>query len=395
MTTKASSRVRVGYVGVVKWSRRLSALAANALLLRWALSGVAPFEEVVRWLGTSLAPEFALPPERILFAAVIVWYTFLSQLKLRWAVWLPVYLLVFPAAWFLRTVLAFASIPLVSYAKSLSEDDTANVTQPSPRRRRALPLKRLWLVLFFLWLLAVRGLNSDWAAWIPPILAIPIWQFFLKLAYKSAITPRTFVNSIVRLCSALLDRQMNELRKEPAKPENRRASEWVRRAVHGILSRYSEERVLSVIQRESIGLFSATLLAALAASSVFWGLVGQAILRTNPQALDSYVFFNSRGFWEAVLWAWGCMTTTINFPGQAAVMWVKWLHAAILATGLFQLTFLIACFAIMTGSESQRNAQDVRDTLGAARAKLEEARSLEQVAIDVVPKEASPGSSAD
>jgi hypothetical protein len=149
---------------------------------------------------------------------------------------------------------------------------------------------------------------------------------------------------------------------------------------------------VSVVQKESLALFAASLLIALVASSWFWGLVGLGLMHSGDDLLSSYNFFNSGSMFEAILWAWGCMTTTIDFPGSTAPTWLKAIHASILATGLFQLTFLLACFSIMMNTEGTRAATDARNILQQARDKLEQTRALEAVVITVVdvPAESPP-----
>src|SRR5262245_55156381 len=96
----------------------------------------------------------------------------------------------------------------------------------------------------------------------------------------------------------------------------------------------------TIVERESILMFCSALDVALVASAWFWGLIGLALLRTDPRALDSYAFFSGAGLTETFLWAWGCMTTSIGFAAASAPTWLKAIHGAIVATGVFQLTFL-------------------------------------------------------
>jgi len=224
---------------------------------------------------------------------------------------------------------------------------------------------------------------------------LPIWFFFLRFAYQSSITPRTFANVLVAASSGLLDTQIktfNEAREKKTKPTV--PATFAYNVANAVLTRYSDERVVSVIQRESLALFAASLLVALIAASWFWGLVGLALMHSKDGLLASYGFFSSGSMFEAILWAWGCMTTTIDFPGSAAPTWLKAIHALILATGLFQLTFLLACFSIMTSAEGSRAAADARRILPAAREKLEQTKALEALVITVidVPAGASPTS---
>jgi hypothetical protein len=107
-----------------------------------------------------------------------------------------------------------------------------------------------------------------------------------------------------------------------------------------------------------------------------------AIIRTNPHVLDTYDFFNSGSLTEAIVWAWGCMTTAISFPGHIAPTWLKLIHASILATGVFQLTFLLVCFSIMINAETTRTVTQATTMIRGAREKLEHTRALETSIIE-------------
>ena len=180
---------------------------------------------------------------------------------------------------------------------------------------------------------------------------------------------------------------LNEAKEKKTKPTVSTAFAY--NVVNAIMRRYSDERVVTVVQKESLALFSASLLLALAASSGFWALVGTGI-RHSSHALDSYAFFSSGSLLETLIWAWGCMTTAIGFPGAEAPTWLKAVHASILATGLFQLTFLLACFSIMTSSEGSRAAAEARRALQVAQEKLDQTKALEAIVVTVIDVTHSP-----
>ena len=46
-----------------------------------------------------------MPPDRATLVALTTLYVFLTQLKFRWAFWLPVYAFAYPAYWVSRSVL--------------------------------------------------------------------------------------------------------------------------------------------------------------------------------------------------------------------------------------------------------------------------------------------------
>ncbi len=308
------------------------------------------------------------------------WYAFLTQLKIRWALWLPFYFVIYPVWWMSKIGLklfgfalkivgrtaAFAATPLIKQLETIGQtpisSDDAALSAPS-RKAKSLPKKRVWLLLFFLWLVAFRGLDIWWAAWIAPALALPVWFFFLRTAYQFAITPKTFVTYIATTCGKVLDNQIKMFTDAQTKKSKVAPATLVYNIINGALRRYSEDRMHTVVQREAMALFSIALALALIASSWFWGLIGVAIIHTNRQSLDAYAFFNSGSLTEAVMWAWGCMTTAISFPGRLAPTWLKLVHGCILATGVFQLTFLLVCFSIMINAETTRTVAEATKLL--------------------------------
>src|SRR5262249_20669785 len=147
-----------------------------------------------------------------------------TQLTIRWALWLPGYFAVY-APWLItkcvvkllvllfkivgKTV-AFAAAPLFKQLESIGEtpvNAASEVSSPA-KTLMPLPMRRIWLLLFFLWLVVFRGLDLWWAAWIAPALAVPVWMFFLKTAYQFAVTPKTFVTFVASTCSKALDGQL-------------------------------------------------------------------------------------------------------------------------------------------------------------------------------------------
>src|SRR5207253_655997 len=79
--------------------------------------------------------------------------------------------------------------------------------------------------------------------------------------------------------------------------------------------------------------------------------------------------FAGQGYLEYVVWAVGCMTTSVPLPGREAVLGIKFLHCGILATGIFQITYLLGCFSIMVSTEGERAAQKAADLLKLAEQK--------------------------
>lgn len=222
-------------------------------------------------------------------------------------------------------------------------------------------------------------MNAGWATWIPPFLAIPVWLWCLRTSYRTATSPTTLAEGLLAANLTALEnviRSLNEAKE--GKPKGAASDS---RFAHGfarfLLSRYKPETILPVIQREAILVFSMALLATFTASAVMWGLVGRALLHTEPAALQAYSFFSSRSLLECVLWSVGCMTTSISFPGSAAPVWLKALHGSILATGVFQLTYLLACFSIMANAEGQRTVGRATELVQRTFARFEESQTLE------------------
>lgn len=385
-TNTSTSQPKV-YLLVVKWCRRLTAVGAWFLVVQWMRGSPPPLVQIEQYAEPVLRILAPMPVHRTAMAAVIFWYAFLSQLKIRWAFWLPVYVLVSPPWWVLYRVTAvvfwllgktFASLvaPLFQSAQTAVENPAGQksaTTQPA----KQWPKKKLWVLLFFVWLVAFRGLDIWWAAWLAPALAVPVWLFFVRTAYRCAVTPKTAVTAIARWCGAYLDTQIKSLNEAREKNAKIQSAAIVYNFIAGVLHRYGEDGIQSVVQREAMTIFSVALSVALLASSAFWGLVGVAIAQTQHEALDAYGFFSTGSFLESVLWAWGCMTTAIAFPGHLAPTWLKFVHGCVLATGVFQLTFLLVCFSIMINAETTRAVAEATAMIRTAREKLTYTRALE------------------
>jgi hypothetical protein len=355
---------------VIKWCRRLSAAAVWILLIRWFRGAPAPASQVERLLYPVLDRLAPFPSDRAAVAIMTLWYAFLTQLKIRWALWLPFYFVLYPIWWGLWTgatifwkTIALAAGPVVKQLESLNEIGIeGKKTQPA-KARGAFPRKRVWLIALFVWLLVFRGLNTPWAAWLAPALAIPVCIFFLRMAYRFAIAPKSFATYIASTCTSLLENQSKTLRNAQEKKTKVQQATYVYGIVNAILSRYSETQLHTVVQREAMSIFALSLGAALLSSGWLWGLVAVALLRTDSHVLDAYAFFSNGNLTEGISWAWGCMTTAISFPGSQAAPWLKVLHGVILATGIFQLTFLLLCFSIMTNAETARVVRETADLL--------------------------------
>jgi len=360
------------YQHFVLWSRRGSAILINVWIVGCAVTHDWWLRiPVVKTL--SAVAHGAIPPWNLGLALAVLWYAFLSQLKIRWVLALPVYLIFFPAF----KLFCVAAKPGVRALRALFDPS------PNSEPQAQIPTKRIWLILFFTWIVAFRGLDIAWASWILPVLAVPIWLYVLKVAYKASVAPITFVKLLLEICGGLLDSYMKSLREAKTGAKRDAWSAYLYRLVQSVMRRYSTERVMAVIHREAIGVFSVALLAAFSASACFWALVARALMRTSMSFASSYHFFTTGSWFEAVPWAFGCMTTTVAMPMAGAPVWVKALHVLVLLTGIFQLTYLLACFSIMASAESNRIAGEADKLMQQTEAKLRESHELEVVTLQV------------
>ena len=71
------------------------------------------------------------------------------------------------------------------------------------------------------------------------------------------------------------------------------------------------------------------------------------------------------------------MTTSISFPGSTASVAIKTLHACILVTGLFQITYLLACFSIMASAKGERTASRAAEAVAQLSEKFAQTMLLE------------------
>lgn len=366
------------YERLVKWLRRLTALATNAYVISWIVTGASPTRDILGWLSTNVSQAIGISAARLLVALLVGWYLFLSQLKPRWILFLPLYVIFWPSWRLGATLFNLTVTPTLRRLGMFGHSLATPPANTSERGRLGTLLRTLWLLLFLVWAIVPSGSRFSWTAWILPLLWLPFWWYLLRLALRAAVFPRAFVSVVTKAANGLLDHQMNAFRKAVTEQKRPSSGASFYLAITGLLSRYSDHRLVAIVQREALLYFSVVLVGALAASSVLWGLVGYAILRTAPQALAPYDFFTSGTLTEAVLWAWGCMTTTVNFPGTGAALSLKVIHSAILGTGLFQLTFLISSFAVLTPAEAPLNASEALIALQFTRKKVEIVQDLEK-----------------
>ena len=217
-------------------------------------------------------------------------------------------------------------------------------------------LRKLWLLLWAVWLVALRNVNASWVFWVPTMLTLPLWFYGVKWSLTSAMAPASLASSAVGFCSRQLDDVLNAWHRKNDKERKAAAGTLGLWAILGgiLCRRYTGSAKLLVIQREAIVVFSGVLLAAFGVSCLWFGLFAQTLIHTWPSLLVGYNFFTSASLVETTIWALGCMTTAIGFPAGPSSVWVKVLHAFILATGIFQVTYLLACFSIISATDATR-----------------------------------------
>jgi len=281
---------------------------------------------------------------------------------LFWLLYLPFYFFLYPP---FRLTMPFFK-PIHQEIKRLGKIGDEALKEKATSA--SLPVKRLCAVLFIVWLFLFPYFpDNSLVVWIPALLAFPFWLSLLKAAYRCAAHPRTIALLLLKICSTVLKQFSKE--KAQKKSQGSDSSDdstfhkYIRGAIKLAIRRYNPEALFGCIQRESMLIFTLMLSLALIFSAIFWGLVAYGILRTNPAALDAYSFFSDRSLLEATIWAFGCMTTAISFPGSAALLWVKVVHLLIVLTGFFQLTYLFACFSVVTETETKTATRKVESLL--------------------------------
>jgi hypothetical protein len=360
---------------ILPWLRRVTSLATWLGIVLWARGVQVPPQTVVTIVNDSVSRFIGIEPGRFMLAAAILWLLFLTRLQFRWIVGLPIYLVGWPIWWIALKVMSITVTPI------LWRLGFFGIRTSAPNHATAVRLRAgarfLWVATFVLWLLFLRGTGLTWSVWLPPILSLPLWSTSLRWAYRAAVSPRVFATSLTEAANALLDRQMKEFHKAVADNKKPPSGFAFYRAITGILSRYSDSQLLSGLQREALTYFSIALVGALAASSFFWGLIGYAMLKTYPAAMASYQFFQSGTLLESILWGLGCMTTSIGFPGEGAPLHLKLMHTAILATGIFQLTYLISSFGLFCSAGVEGVLLEARTALDLTRSKVKIIEDLE------------------
>ena len=105
------------------------------------------------------------------------------------------------------------------------------------------------------------------------------------------------------------------------------------------------------------------------------------MFHTEPAALQAYSFFATRSLLESSSGLW--LYDYVNLVSRllAAPVWLKALHGSILATGVFQLTYLLACFSIMANAEGQRTVGRATELVQRTFARFEESQTLEAEAV--------------
>ena len=128
----AETRAKAVYDGLVKWSRRGSAIYVSLLIVRWLTYDTPPTSDLQGWVAP-VSVWARIPVDRATMALIATWYAFLTQLKIRWALWLPVYLAMFPPLWVIWHLIRLVSSPVFEYLKSFGESSAA--TDPAATKK--------------------------------------------------------------------------------------------------------------------------------------------------------------------------------------------------------------------------------------------------------------------
>ena len=371
--TAAPDKSKGRYRTVVVFARRLSAITVNIIVILVAK----------RYISISDVAEIgatSFPLSLFGKAFLLLWYVFLSQFSIWWFLWLPIYLLVFPLYWVTVKLFSFFGQPLWARVKQLQKIGEGGGTLPkAAKTKNRFAFRKIWIASFLVWLLVFRGLEFSWAQWIPSILLLPIWIKALIYAAKIATNPSTFSGRVISLANRGINGIVTSLTdsQKEKKVETKKSNNVIFGLVHLVIGRYSGDQLLSRLHREAILTFSITLLFSVSASAVFWALMGRAMNINSPGYLNAYNFFSSGSLSETILWSLGCMFTAIGFPGSNAPITIKALHAAILGTGIFQFSFLLACFSIMASADVGRIVEHTKSAVENLSKKLEATKKLQ------------------
>lgn len=336
---------------LVTWARRSSSIAVWVGIAIAALSHEITLSSLLSAV-TPLGQKVGLAPARALGLVAVLWYAYLSQLKIRWVLWLPVYLVTYTPYVVVVTFISF----LWSLGARVLKTSTETTSAPSAKRRR-LPLKQLWVFFFVIWIVFFSGAAAPFSRWILVALLVPLWLRLLRFAYANTLQPSTFAEGLLQLANAANDKCSAEIREAAGKSKTDTPlatllcsfSDWV-------IRRYQRDHAVSVIQRETLLSFSFFFVLAFGSSCILWAAVAHALIGNEPSYFSGYSFFTTGSFAECLTWAFGCMTTTIDYPGAAASLRIKFIHAAVLLMGLFHLSYLLMGFGVMASAETQRAA---------------------------------------
>lgn len=347
---------------LLKWFRRITAYAVNFVLVSF-LFGWVDWYSVCRNAASRLQGIVGVPGGTVLFLLATVGFLLLTQIRLRWILFLPVYLIFTPSVFITLYFLGWVAEPLLrTIFQKLNPEEYARIVAKE-RRIKSL-LARIWVGLWILWIVLSTGYDAPWMSWGPAVLSLPIWFSCLRWAYRQAVAPKSVTARAIDYCLEKIDKHRVSLN-DPTYQRERTTLylRWWSFVAKAVVKRYRGKSPLVTIHREAIVVFSVSLIATVVTSCVAFGLISQALWRTDPSILSAYAFFTTGSFLEGLIWALGCMTTTINFPGMSASLALKGLHAVILLIGLFQFTYLIACFSIMTSTGAHWANEHMAETV--------------------------------
>jgi len=367
-------------IDAVGWSRRLTAFAIHILF--WAdIFRLWDFDIVRKALLHPIPHSGGMSYDTVVSILATAWVLYLTQFKPRWAFLLPLYLVASPPILILKWLGGAVVGPLYRAVQKIFNPSSVNPGEALERSRRRRIQWTLWVVLWIIWFVALRDIRASWIFWVPVLLTLPLWCYGIKWSLSSAVAPPSLTLLAVNFCSRHLD---EALRAWPGKPEKERKTAanvlafW---AMGGsaVSRRYTGRAKLITIQQEAIVVFSVVLLSAFGLSCVWFGLLAQAILHTWPTSLSGYSFFGSGSLIDTTLWALGCMTTAVSFPtGGSTPMAIKMLHGFMLITGIFQVTYLLACFSIVSATDSTRVSDSATVSVTELDAKVSMALAIKE-----------------
>jgi hypothetical protein len=145
------------YESIVKWLRRLSSLATNALIASLTVAGASPLADAQRWIDSHVSQATGISAGRLLALLAIGWCLFLTQLKPRWIFFLPIYLVFWPTWLLVTTLVNLTVFPTLRRLGFFGQDVASPSSSTVGHSRLRTLLRATWVALFLLWVLLPAG----------------------------------------------------------------------------------------------------------------------------------------------------------------------------------------------------------------------------------------------